>query len=173
MRAPISDLLIIGDRRELEHGMEITGQRFDYTVIGNEADAKRDTNVPALIDISIGDDAPYERAISTECGRRYSLEASKHALSLTQNKRSTHAMMFAPVNKTSLHMAGMEESDEMGWFARQLDYGGTYCDQRARRAMDFARHMTSRVTSHMALKVVSAKLSEERIVGAVRLLILT
>ena len=28
-----ADLLIIGDRRELDRGMEIAGERFDYTVV--------------------------------------------------------------------------------------------------------------------------------------------
>ncbi|BAN26636.1 4-hydroxythreonine-4-phosphate dehydrogenase PdxA [Caballeronia insecticola] len=158
-----ADLLIIGDKRELDRGMEIAQQRFDYTVVENEADATRDTDIPALIDFRL-DDAPYERAVSTERGGRYSLEAFKQALSLTQDKR-THAMMFAPVNKTSLHMAGMETSDEMEWFARQLDYSGAFCEFNVLDEL-----WTSRVTSHMALKDVSAKLSEQRIIGAIRLI---
>ncbi|SAK56728.1 4-hydroxythreonine-4-phosphate dehydrogenase [Caballeronia hypogeia] len=159
-----ADLLIIGDRRELEKGMEIAQQRFDYTVVENEADAKRDTDVPALIDFRLPDEAPYERAVSTERGGRYSLEAFKKALALTQDKR-THAMMFAPVNKTSLHLAGMETSDEMEWFARQLDYSGAFCEFNVLDEL-----WTSRVTSHMALKDVSARLSEQRIIGAIRLI---
>ncbi|SAK82280.1 4-hydroxythreonine-4-phosphate dehydrogenase [Caballeronia catudaia] len=159
-----ADLLIIGDRRELDKGMEIAQQRFDYDVVESEADAKRDTDVPALIDFRLADDAPYERAVSTERGGRYSLEAFKKALALTRDKRA-HAMLFAPVNKTSLHMAGMETSDEMEWFARQLDYSGAFCEFNVLDEL-----WTSRVTSHMALKDVSARLSEERIVGAISLI---
>ncbi|MFT4063580.1 4-hydroxythreonine-4-phosphate dehydrogenase PdxA [Paraburkholderia sp.] len=159
-----ADLLIIGDRRELEHGMEIAQQRFDYTVVESEADAKRDTDVPSLIDFRLADDVPYERAVATERGGRYSLEAFRKALALTQDKR-THAMIFAPVNKTSLHMAGMETSDEMEWFARQLGYSGAFCEFNVLDEL-----WTSRVTSHMALKDVSARLSEQRIVGAIQLI---
>ncbi|MDR5767818.1 MULTISPECIES: 4-hydroxythreonine-4-phosphate dehydrogenase PdxA [unclassified Caballeronia] len=159
-----ADLLIIGDKRELDQGMEIAQQRFEYGVIDNEAAAARDTGVPSLIDFRLPDDAPYERAVSTERGGRYSLEAFKQALAMTRANR-TQAMLFAPVNKTSLHMAGMETNDEMEWFARQLDYSGAFCEFNVLDEL-----WTSRVTSHIALKDVSAKLTAERIVGAVQLI---
>ncbi len=66
-------------------------------------------------------------------------------------------MLFAPVNKTSLHMAGMETGDEMEWFARQLGYRGSFCEFNVLDEL-----WTSRVTSHIALKDVSAKLTPER-----------
>ncbi|MDR5799659.1 4-hydroxythreonine-4-phosphate dehydrogenase PdxA [Caballeronia sp. LP006] len=159
-----ADLLIIGDRRELDRGMEIARQRFDYTVVNDEAAAARDTDVPSLIDFRLPDDAPYEPAVSTERGGRYSLEAFKQALQLTRANR-TNAMLFAPVNKTSLHMAGMDTNDEMEWFAHQLDYAGAFCEFNVLDEL-----WTSRVTSHIALKDVSARLSDERIVGAVQLI---
>jgi 4-hydroxythreonine-4-phosphate dehydrogenase len=159
-----ADLLIIGDRRELDRGMEIAGERFDYTVVENPQGAASDTDVPSLIDFRLPDDAPYERAESTERGGRYSLEAFKQALALTQSNE-TQAMLFAPVNKTSLHMAGMETGDEMEWFARQLGYSGSFCEFNVLDEL-----WTSRVTSHIALKDVSAKLTPERIIGAVRLI---
>ncbi|WP_244818315.1 4-hydroxythreonine-4-phosphate dehydrogenase PdxA [Caballeronia sp. Lep1P3] len=159
-----ADLLIIGDKRELDRGMEIAQQRFDHTLVRDEADAARDTDIPSLIDFRLPDDAPYERGVSTERGGRYSLEAFRKALALTQANR-TQAMLFAPVNKTSLHLAGMETGDEMEWFARQLDYAGAFCEFNVLDEL-----WTSRVTSHMALKDVSARLTPERIVGAVRLI---
>ncbi|SAL38013.1 4-hydroxythreonine-4-phosphate dehydrogenase PdxA [Caballeronia telluris] len=159
-----ADLLVIGDRRELEKGMEIAGQRFDYTLVDDAKSAATNTDVPSLIDFRLPDDAPYERGISTERGGRYSLEAFKQALALTQ-ANETQAMLFAPVNKTSLHMAGMETGDEMEWFARQLRYDGAFCEFNVLDEL-----WTSRVTSHIALKDVSARLTPARIIGAVRLI---
>jgi 4-hydroxythreonine-4-phosphate dehydrogenase len=159
-----ADLLIIGDRRELDRGMEIAGQRFDYTLVDDAKSAATNTDVPSLIDFRLPDDAPYERGVSTERGGRYSLEAFKAALALTQ-ANETQAMLFAPVNKTSMHMAGMETGDEMEWFARQLRYDGAFCEFNVLDEL-----WTSRVTSHIALKDVSAKLTPERIIGAVRLI---
>ncbi|CAL8478583.1 4-hydroxythreonine-4-phosphate dehydrogenase PdxA [Caballeronia sp. S22] len=159
-----ADLVIIGDKRELDHGMEIAQQRFDYQLVDSVDAAARDTDVPSLIDFRLPDDAPYERAVSTERGGRYSLEAFKQALAVTRANR-TQAMLFAPVNKTSLHMAGMETNDEMEWFARQLDFSGAFCEFNVLDEL-----WTSRVTSHIALKDVSAKLTQERIVGAVQLI---
>jgi 4-hydroxythreonine-4-phosphate dehydrogenase len=157
-------LLIIGDRRELEKGMEIAGQRFDYTLVDDAKSAATNTAVPSLMDFRLPDDAPYERGVSTERGGRYSLEAFKKGLALTQ-ANETQAMLFAPVNKTSMHMAGMETGDEMEWFARQLHYDGVFCEFNVLDEL-----WTSRVTSHIALKDVSAKLTPERIIGAVRLI---
>ncbi len=37
-------------------------------------------------------------------------------------------MLFGPLNKTSLHMAGMAHSDELHWFAELLDYHGPFCE---------------------------------------------
>jgi 4-hydroxythreonine-4-phosphate dehydrogenase len=159
-----AELLIIGDRRELETGMDIAGQRFEYQVVENADAAFRQAGVPSLIDFRLAGDAPYERATATERGGRYSLDAFKQALALTQ-KNTTQGMLFAPVNKTSLHMAGMETGDEMEWFAKQLGYTGSFCEFNVLDEL-----WTSRVTSHIALKDVSGKLSEERIVGAVQLI---
>jgi 4-hydroxythreonine-4-phosphate dehydrogenase len=159
-----ADLLIIGDRREVEKGMEIAGQRFDYTLVDDAKSAATNTAVPSLMDFRLPDDAPYERGVSTERGGRYSLEAFKKGLALTQ-ANETQAMLFAPVNKTSMHMAGMETGDEMEWFARQLHYDGVFCEFNVLDEL-----WTSRVTSHIALKDVSAKLTPERIIGAVRLI---
>src|ERR1700733_9192275 len=72
-----ADLLIIGDRRELEMGMEIAGQRFEYNVGDNKQAPLTGTGTPSLIDFRLADDAPYERAVSTERGGRYSLESFK------------------------------------------------------------------------------------------------
>ena len=159
-----ADLLIIGDRRELERGMEIAGQRFDYTVVDDANAAATGSGVPSLIDFRLPDDAPYERAASTERGGRYSLEAFKQALALTQANR-TQAILFAPVNKTSLHMAGMETGDEMEWFARQLGYEGSFCEFNVLDEL-----WTSRVTSHIALKDVSSAISLFEMSRAVRVL---
>ncbi|MBC8726251.1 4-hydroxythreonine-4-phosphate dehydrogenase PdxA [Paraburkholderia sp. 31.1] len=159
-----AELLIIGDRRELETGMKIAQQRFDYDVVEDAHAAFQREGVPSLIDFRLPGDQAFERAVATEHGGRYSLAAFRHALALTQSN-VTQGMLFAPVNKTSLHLAGMETGDEMEWFAKQLGYTGSFCEFNVLDEL-----WTSRVTSHMALKDVSAKLSEERIVGAVRLI---
>jgi 4-hydroxythreonine-4-phosphate dehydrogenase len=159
-----ADLLIIGDRRELEAGMTVAGERFPYEVVAHANAAAANTDVPSLIDFRLADDAPFERSVPTERGGRYSLDAFRQALALTQ-ANTTQGMLFAPVNKTSLHMAGMDTGDEMEWFAHQLGYDGSFCEFNVLDEL-----WTSRVTSHIALKDVSAKLSAERIIGAVQLI---
>lgn len=159
-----AELLLIADRRELDEGMRIAGADFDYTVAADAQSAIFAGGLPALIDFRLPDDAPYVRAEASERGGRYSLEAFKLALELTQ-KNVTQAVLFAPLNKSSMHLAGMRESDELEWFAHQLGYGGGFCEFNVIDEL-----WTSRVTSHMALKDVSARLSVERIVEAIDLI---
>ncbi|MET3227895.1 UNVERIFIED_ORG: 4-hydroxythreonine-4-phosphate dehydrogenase [Burkholderia sp. 1263] len=159
-----AELLLIADRRELDEGMRIAGVEFPYTVAADAQSARFAEGVPALIDFRLPDDVPYARAEASERGGRYCLEAFKLALSLTQ-RNVTQAVLFAPLNKTSLHLGGMRESDELEWFAHQLAYRGRYCEFNVIDEL-----WTSRVTSHMALKDVSARLSVERIVEAIDLI---
>ena len=159
-----ADFLIIADSREWEEGMRIAGKQIDYTVATDPQSATFDDNTPALVDFRLPDDATFSRAQASEQGGRYSLEAFKVALALTK-ANETQAMLFAPVNKTSLHMAGMKTNDEMEWFAQQLDFTGQFCEFNVLDEL-----WTSRVTSHIALKDVSSRLSVERVVGAVRLI---
>ena len=159
-----ADFLIIADSREWQEGMRIAGKQIDYTVAADPQSATFENNTPALVEFRLPDDASFTRAQATERGGRYSLEAFKVALALTK-ANETQAMLFAPVNKTSLHMAGMKTNDEMEWFAQQLDFTGQFCEFNVLDEL-----WTSRVTSHIALKDVSSRLSVERVVGAVKLI---
>ena len=159
-----ADLLIIGDRRELETGMDIAGQRFDYKVVENADAAFRQAGVPSLIDFRLADDAPYERADSTERGGRYSLDAFKQALALTQSnerrpccsRRSIRRRCTWPAWKPATRWNGLRSNSAIR---------GSFCEFNVLDEL-----WTSRVTSHIALKDVSAKLTAERIIGAVRLI---
>lgn len=57
-----AELLIIGDRRELETGMKIAQQRFDYDVVEDADAAFEHEGVPSLIDFRLPGDQPFERA---------------------------------------------------------------------------------------------------------------
>jgi 4-hydroxythreonine-4-phosphate dehydrogenase len=60
-------------------------------------------------------------------GGRYGLDTLKVALDLTASGK-TDAILFGPLNKSSLHMAGMRCSDELHWFAEQIGCKGTSCE---------------------------------------------
>jgi 4-hydroxythreonine-4-phosphate dehydrogenase len=108
--------------------------------------------------------APVQRrAVSREAGERV-LSDLRQAVRLYQ-AGEVDAIMFAPLNKASLHLAGMHEEDELRWFAKLLGYEGTTSE------LNFVPGLvTSRVTSHIPLKDVAARINPDSVAAAIRLL---
>ncbi len=75
------------------------------------------------------------------------------------------AICFAPLNKHSMIMAGMEVPDDLRFFADYLKVK-TYCGE----LNTLGDLWTARVSSHVPLKDVGLYITEERIVNAFKLL---
>jgi 4-hydroxythreonine-4-phosphate dehydrogenase len=107
---------------------------------------------------------PVERAVvSRAAGERAMTDLSK-ALELYQHGE-VDAIMFTPLNKASLHLAGMHEEDELRWFATLLDHHGVTSE------LNFVPGLvTSRVTSHIPLADVASRISAKTVLDAIRLL---
>lgn len=107
---------------------------------------------------------PVERrTISKEAGERV-LSDLRQAVRMYQ-AGEVDAILFTPLNKASLHLAGMHEEDELRWFAKLLGYEGTTSE------LNFVPGLvTSRVTSHIPLKDVAARINPDSVAAAVRLL---
>lgn len=74
-------------------------------------------------------------------------------------------IMFTPLNKTALHLAGMQEEDELRWFAKELGFDGTTSE------LNFVQGLTtSRVTSHVSVKDVAGLINARTVAEAIRLL---
>src|SRR3954469_5941466 len=56
--------------------------------------------------------------VSVEAGRRVKHQLLRALEMARQGKIG--AIVFAPLNKASLHLAGMHEEDELRWFAKEL-----------------------------------------------------
>ncbi|WP_342653627.1 4-hydroxythreonine-4-phosphate dehydrogenase PdxA [Pseudomonas sp. F3-2] len=159
-----AQVLLIADEAEMRRGMDIAGLSFPYRQIDtlDALDFKDDT--PLFYDFrgdTVGD---FPRSEASAIGGRYCLDTLKIALELTAAK-TTNAVLFGPLNKTSLHMAGMNHNDELHWFAELLGFTGPFCEFNV---MD--KLWTSRVTSHVALSAVPGMLTQERVIEAIRLI---
>jgi 4-hydroxythreonine-4-phosphate dehydrogenase len=86
------------------------------------------------------------------------------ALGLTLEGR-TDAICYAPLNKSSMHLAGMTESDELHWCAHRIGLSGYFCELNVLKDL-----WTARVTSHVALKDVCPLITSERIIDTIELL---
>jgi len=158
-----AEILLIADKNEVEEGMRVAGCRFEYRSI-QSLDNLPFGDVPLLYDFRGSSSGAFVRKQTSVVGGRYSLDTLKVALDLTTSGK-TDAILFAPLNKTSLHLGGMTCSDELHWFAEQIGYTGTVCEINV---MDDI--WTSRVTSHMALKDVPQLITQERVIEAIRLI---
>jgi 4-hydroxythreonine-4-phosphate dehydrogenase len=101
--------------------------------------------------------------VGKEAGER-ALHQLRRAVGLAKDG-TVGAIVFTPLNKTSLHLAGMHEEDELRWFAKELDFDGTTSELNIIDGL-----WTARVTSHVALKDVAERISAGSVLRAVRLL---
>jgi 4-hydroxythreonine-4-phosphate dehydrogenase len=150
-----TQITIIGDRRDLEWGMEIAGLR---TVIAETAAPGR----PGLLDHRRSDS--LQRGTASAASGQYIFETLRIALGLAREGQ-VDALCFAPLNKTSLHLAGMAHEDELRWFAHELG-----CQRPTSELNVLDELWTSRVTSHVPLKDVAGLLTPEKIADAIKLL---
>ena len=158
-----ADVLLIADRQEVEEGMRVAGRNFQYATV-NSLDDLTFREMPLLYDFRGTSVGPFVRRQTSIAGGRYSLETLKLALQLTMSGK-TDAIMFGPLNKSSLHMAGMRCNDELHWFAEQIGYRGLFCEFNVMDGL-----WTSRVTSHVPLRDVSDLITIPRVIEAIGLI---
>jgi len=106
----------------------------------------------------------FERGVASAANGTFMLSALALALDL-QRRGEVDAVCFAPLNKAALRAGGMQQEDELRWFADFLGYHGPCGEFNVLENL-----WTSRVTSHVPLKDVAGLLTPERIAGAIALL---
>ena len=143
-----AELLVIGDRRLYQRGMGIAG------VI----DAH-----PQFLDYPCPREDHRLGTVNAEAGL-YVLGCLRKAIETWQAKK-IDAIVFAPLNKQAMKLAGMKQSDELHYFADLLAHEG-----RVSEINICGKLWTSRVTSHIPLSAVSGALTADGICGAVDLL---
>ena len=84
------------------------------------------------------------------------------------NAGEIDAIVFTPLNKTSLKLAGMNHEDELRWFAHELGYTGVTSELNVLEGLT-----TARVTSHIPLSEVAKNITAPRVTAAIELLNLT
>lgn len=159
-----ADVILVGERHVFELGFAQAGVGFELRAV--DAD-KPDTwwSGDALpineIHTIEPDDVPIAQV--TEAGGRASLRGLDRAMDMTVDGL-TDAVLFGPFNKSSMHLAGLNAEDEHRYMARYLGFDGYHSEINMLDEL-----ITTRVTSHIALKDVVANIDEGGVVDAVRL----
>ncbi len=159
-----ANVILIADEAEMLRGMRIAGVEFPYRRVESLEHLAFVDDTPLFYDFRGDTVGEFPRSEASVIGGRYSLDTLEKALRLTESG-VTNAVLFGPLNKTSLHMAGMAHSDELHWFAELLGYDGPFCEFNVLDNL-----WTSRVTSHVALAEVPGLLSETRVMEAIQLI---
>lgn len=156
-----ADILLIADRDEWRRGMQVAGVELSLEETDVAAFAE---GAPRLYQWQLPEKPAFQRGVATAEGGCYSLGTLALALELAQAGQAD-AILFGPLNKSSLHAAGMAHNDELHWFAEQLDYHGNFCEFNVLDGL-----WTSRVTSHVALKDVPAMITQPSVGAAIDLI---
>ena len=104
------------------------------------------------------------RAQHSVAGGERCLHQLRRGLKLAQ-AGEVDAIVFAPLNKSSLKLAGMTEEDELRWFANQLSFKGKTSEINIMPGL-----WTARVTSHIGIEKVAALITTESTLKAIELL---
>lgn len=158
-----ANIYLIADIDEFLKGQRIAGLQVAVDEADSFENADFSSGRPVLYDYRSPIKGKFTDAQATAEGGGYCLETMQIALDLALDGR-VDAVCFAPLNKTALHLAGMSESDELHWCARRMGFDGYFCELNVLKEL-----WTARVTSHVAIKDVSALITEARVIASVEL----
>ena len=144
-----ADLVVVGDAQEL---------RDAAADAGIDADLASSDGVRLVDNGGTRPAEGFERKVATEAGGRWAMASLRTALELSK-AGEVDAIVFAPLNKTSLHLAGMTENDEMSWFETVLDDGTSATELNILPSL-----VTARVTSHCSIAEVADLIEHDLVV---------
>lgn len=160
----LANVIIIADRQELEKGMTIAGQRFDYDEITDTADIRFTSGKPLLLNHDWSSRTPFDYGNASEQSGVYILETLARAVELTQ-QGITQGVCFAPLNKQAMHMGGLQHRDELHWFAELLKWDSFCCEVNVVDDL-----WAGRATSHIPFRDIVKNLSVEGVVDTIALM---
>lgn len=155
-----ADILVLADKSEVAAAARAAGgAALPIAETAGPTGAQildDDEDTPDLPAIELG-------KVSADAGAR-AMHQLRRALDLAR-RGEVDAIVFTPLNKTSLKMAGMKEEDELRWFANSLQYEGTTSEINVIDGL-----WTARVTSHVGIEKVAGLITKETTRDAIVLL---
>jgi 4-hydroxythreonine-4-phosphate dehydrogenase len=156
-------LIVIGDRRVFDAGAAVAGIDVDLKTVAFDTNLIAHSEEHLFIDLGHLDPASVERGVATKSGGEFALENYRRALSLARDGVAD-AVCFTPFNKKAMRLARDDYDDEIAF---STEVAGLTTPASEFNVLD--KLWNARVTSHIALKDVSSRLSVERIHRALKL----
>jgi 4-hydroxythreonine-4-phosphate dehydrogenase len=159
-----ADVLLITDPVVLAEGQRVAGLTLPVECVGHAgALAQAADHIACLSFDVLGGQCPARATSTAEAGM-----AALRALELSASAaRAGHVqgIVFAPLNKHSLRLAGMAQEDELRFLAERLQVSSFVCEFNITGAL-----WTSRVTSHVPLKDVAPLITGPAVQEAVHII---
>ncbi len=151
-----ADVVVFADPATIAHGERIAGVR---ALLSSSPAAGRAT----LHALSCGGEGAITPGEATEAGGRAALASLTEAVDAAK-RGEVQGIVFAPLNKHALRLAGMTHDDELRWMAERLGVSGFTSEFNITGDL-----WTSRVTSHVPLREVADAITGAGVVDAVRI----
>jgi 4-hydroxythreonine-4-phosphate dehydrogenase len=156
-------LVVIGDRRVFDEGADVAGVKPALLTVEPGADLRPDDGEALFVDLGHLDPVEVEPKTATLAGGSFALANYRYALELGRDGR-VDAVCFTPFNKQAMRLARADYDDEIAFSA---EVAGLKTPASEFNVLD--RLWNARVTSHIALRDVAARLTSERIHRALKL----
>lgn len=155
-------IVVFGNRQDLTGGMKIAGKTAERICeISDVSDLGTTKDVLTLCATPDGPDIPLGAA-SAEGGA--ATLKSMEAAALAAKQGQIDAIVYAPLNKQAMWLAGHSAIDELHFFVDRLNVDGFTCELNKQGDL-----WTSRVTSHIPLRQVADMISVDSIIAATKL----
>lgn len=156
-------LVVIGDARVLERGMQHAGVSVPYARVASPRHADWTAPTVPLIDLENIDPALFPpAAVSPESGRLTG-ETLARAIEFAK-AGEIDAITFAPLNKQAMFKGGWRFPDEHKMFAHLLGHKGYFSEMNV-----LGNQWMTRVTSHVSLRQALDQITVPAICDALRL----
>ena len=157
-------VLLVGDRHVFELGKRQANVEWSMREVDPDEEMKfKHGNGFPLVPMQTIQREEVRIAEISQAGGAASLRSLDAALDLTLAGHAD-AILFGPFNKASLHLAGMEQEDEHRYIANYIEFKGYHSEINMLDEL-----ITTRVTSHIALKDVAKSIDQEGVIDAIRL----
>jgi 4-hydroxythreonine-4-phosphate dehydrogenase len=154
------DVVVVADAAEFALGQKLAGVMLDAVPAATIAEFG---SAPIMVFDPGVDPAEIVRATVSEAAGRHAIAMLSHALALAE-AGAVDGLLFAPLNKSALHLAGLGFEDEGKWFAARLGAEGPHGEVNQLDGL-----WTTRVTSHVSLREVADLITPPRIRSAIDL----
>jgi 4-hydroxythreonine-4-phosphate dehydrogenase len=159
-----AQIIIIADRGQFLAGQQVAKTDIPFMEASSVEQADFSQGLPVLLHHEAGAGCVFNHGELNIASGRYCMETMLAALDLA-SRGLCDAICFAPLNKEAMHKAGMNHSDELGWIAERIDFTGPVCHINVLNEL-----WTSRVTSHISIKDVSAQITKQNVLNSVLLI---